>query len=73
MLCALNLISAFLLSLIDCKDSYVGIIAGVIVSVFVVFVKAGGILGIRTSRDLEISVLNICDISVLGTGHFGTE
>ena len=29
--------------------------------------------GIRTSRDLDISVLNICDISVLGTGNFGTE
>ena len=29
--------------------------------------------GIRTTRYLDISVLNICDISVLGTGHFGTE
>jgi hypothetical protein len=29
--------------------------------------------GIRTSRDLDISVLNICDISVLGTGHLGTR
>ena len=28
--------------------------------------------GIRISRDLDISVLNICDISVLGTGHLGT-
>ena len=28
--------------------------------------------GIRTSRDLDISVLNIWDISVLGTGHLGT-
>ena len=30
-------------------------------------------IGIRTSRDLDISVLNICDITVLGTGNFGTE
>jgi hypothetical protein len=30
-------------------------------------------IGIRTSRDLDISVLNICDISVLGTGHLGTR
>ena len=29
--------------------------------------------GIRTSRDLDISVLNICDISVLGTGHLGNR
>ena len=29
--------------------------------------------GIRTSWDLDISVLNICDISVLDTGHLGTE
>ena len=29
--------------------------------------------GIRTSRDLDISVLNIWDISVLGTENFGTE
>ena len=28
---------------------------------------------IKTSRDLDISVLNIRDISVLGTGHLGTE
>jgi hypothetical protein len=28
--------------------------------------------GIRTTRYLDISVLNICDISVLGTGHIGT-
>ena len=32
-----------------------------------------GLMGIRTSRDLDISVLNICDISVLGNGNFGTE
>ena len=29
--------------------------------------------GIRTTRYLDISVLNICDISVLSTGHFGTR
>ena len=29
--------------------------------------------GIRTIRYLDISVLNIYDISVLGTGHFGTR
>jgi hypothetical protein len=30
-------------------------------------------VGIRTTRYLDISVLNICDISVLGTRHIGTE
>jgi hypothetical protein len=30
-------------------------------------------LDIRTTRYLDIPVLYICDISVLGTGHFGTR
>ena len=55
MSCALNLISTFLVSLIDCKDSHAGIIAGVIVSVFVVFVKGVSIFLVIVKKGMLIS------------------